>query len=292
MKQDHIGVLLVILSSVCYGFMAIFVKFAYAGQANLATVLSSRFVLASLFLWLIVIVGKTAVTVTRKDLLSLLLLSIVGYGIASTFFFASLLFIPASLASLILFIHPVMVTIYETVFYRYPLGLKKAAALVLSTAGLFLVMGNISGEVNIRGALLAMGAAFSYTIYLLYGKKVVGKHSPVLVTAFVLTFAAAGFSAYGLAFGEIDLSFPLYTWVWILAVAAVSTCMGILFLFAGLKRLEAGKASILSTFEVIITVSFSTLLLGDVMTPAQIAGGAAILAGIVILRMQPGENGN
>ncbi|MCL5056589.1 MAG: DMT family transporter [Actinobacteria bacterium] len=278
-----------IMSAACYGFMAIFVKFAYAGQANLATVLSGRFVLASLLLWLLVLVRRQAAGISPGELGSLFLLSLVGYGISSTLFFASLLFIPASLASMILFIHPVMVSLYELAVYRYPLSLKKVSALALSTAGLIFVLGNVGSGVNMRGVFLALGAALAYTVYLLYGKKVVGRHSPVVVTAYVLSFAAVGFTACGLASGGINPGLPAATWLWILAVAVISTCLGILFLFAGLKRLEAGRASIISTLEVVVTVCFSALLLGESMTVLQAAGGAMILAGIIILRIEPGR---
>ncbi len=291
MKQEHAGAALVVLSAVCYGVMAVFIKLAYAGQINLITALAGRFVLASLFMWVAVWIGRQPVSLSRREAASLLLLSLLGYGGGSTFFFASLLHIPASLASLVLFTHPVMVSLYEVVAYRYPLTVKKLAALGLSTAGLLLVLGNTSERVDPRGVLLALGAALSYTAYLLYGKKVVGRRSPMITTAYVLTFAAAGFTLFGLAAGGISLGFPAASWTWLAAMALVSTCMGIWFLFAGLKRIEAGKASIISTLEVVVTVSLSAVLLGDVITPAQVAGGAMILAGITVLQLQPGRAG-
>ncbi|MFZ5634440.1 MAG: DMT family transporter [Bacillota bacterium] len=286
MKQEHIGAALVLLSAVCYGFMAVFVKLAYAGHINLITTLSVRFVLASLFMWLVVLVSRQPVSISRKEAASLFSLSLLGYGGASTFFFASLQMIPASLASLVLFIHPVMVSLFEVVVYRYPLNIQKVSALGLSTAGLVLVLGNISGRFDPGGIILVLGAALSYTAYLLYGKKVVTRHPPAVTTAFVLTFAAAGFTLYGLAAGGISFGFPAASWIWLAAMAVVSTFMGISLLFAGLKRLEAGKASIISTFEVVVTVGFSALLLGDVLTPLQLAGGLMILAGIIILQVQ------
>ncbi|MHB8156476.1 MAG: DMT family transporter [Desulfocucumaceae bacterium] len=284
MKQEHTGILLIVLSAACYGFMAIFVKFAYSGQVNLTTALSVRFILASFFIGLVVFAGGHSIRIPKKDVLSLLLLCLVGYGPAAVLFFASLQFIPASLASLILFTHPVMVTIFEVVVYKYPITVKKALALALSTTGLFLVMGNISGEVSIKGIALGLGAALSYTVYLLYGKKIVGNHPPAVVTAYILTFSAIGFTLYGLVTGGINIDFPISSWIWVFAMAIISTCMGIVLLFAGLKRLEAGKASIVSTLEVVITLTFSAILLREVMTLLQLAGAIMILAGIVFLR--------
>lgn len=289
MRQEHSGILFVVLSAVCYGFIAIFVKFAYAGQVNLTTILAGRFVLAALFMWLLVFIRKQPVSFSSRDILSLLLISILGYWASSTLFFASLRVIPASLASLLLFTHPVMVSVAEAVIYRYRLTPGKISALALSTAGLIMVLGNIGGEVDPEGVMMALGAAVFYTAYLLYGQRVVRKHPPDVVTAYLLTFAAVGFTSYGAASGGIFLGFPASSWIWILAMAFVSTFSAVLFLFAGLKRLEAGKASVISTLEVVFTVLFSSILLGDSMNMLQIAGGLMIVSGIVILRMQPDE---
>lgn len=287
MRQEHTGIFFVALSAVCYGFMAIFVKFAYAGQVNLTTTLSGRFVLAALFMWLLVFIRRQPVSISSRDILSLLLISLLGYGVSSTLFFASLRVIPASLASLVLFTHPVMVSVAEAVIYRYPLTPRKVSALILSMAGLMMVLGNIKGEINQEGVIMALGAAVFYTAYLLYGQRAVKKHPPDVVTAFLLTFAAIGFTSYGVAAGGIYLGFPPTSWIWIVAMAFVSTFSAVLFLFAGLKRLEAGKASVISTLEVVFTVLFSSILLGDSMNLLQIAGGLMIVSGIIFLRVQP-----
>ncbi|MCL6477413.1 MAG: DMT family transporter [Peptococcaceae bacterium] len=147
MKQEHIGAALMLLSAVCYGFMAIFVKLAYTGHVNLITALSVRFVLASLFMWLVVLANRQPVSLSRREVASFILLSLLGYGTASTFFFSALWWIPASL---VLFIHPVMVSLCEVAFYRYPLNIQKVSALGLTTAGLVLVLGNTSGGFDPR----------------------------------------------------------------------------------------------------------------------------------------------
>lgn len=291
MKQEHTGALFVALSAVCFGFMAIFVKFAYEGQVNLITTLSGRFILASLFMWLLVFIGRQAVSVSCRDILSLILISFLGYGVSTTLFFASLRVIPASLASLLLFTHPVMVSMAEVIFYRYPLTARKVIALILSMAGLMMVMGNVKGEIDSVGVIMALGAALFYTAYLLYGQRAVKNHPPAVVAAFLIFFPAIGYTSYGFATGGIYLGLPVISWVWVAGMAIVSTFMAVLFLFSGLKRLEAGKASVIGTMEVVFTVLLSAILLGESMSLLQVAGGVMILSAIIILRVQPETEG-
>ena len=53
--------------------------------------------------------------------------------------------------------------------------------------------------------------------------------------------------------------------------------------FAGLKRVGPATASIASTLEPVVTVFLAWLLLGETLAPAQIAGGAIVLASAALL---------
>jgi drug/metabolite transporter (DMT)-like permease len=292
MKREYTGSALVVLAAISFGLIAIFVKMAYAGQINLITTLSTRFIIASIFIWIAVWLSKLPVSVSPREMLSLFLVSMLGYGCAGTFFFASLRTIPSSLAALILFIHPILISLFEVVVYKYPLTPKKLTALSLSTLGLVFVLGNVSGTVDLTGILLALAGGFSYGAYILYSSRVANSHHPLVTTAFVLTFPAIVFTLYGLATGSLNYGFPLNSWIWLAAMALVSTCLGILFLFAGLRRINAGTAGIIGTLEVVVTVLFSALIFGDLLTPWQMAGGVLILAGIISLQIKPGLSQN
>ncbi|MBZ0248356.1 MAG: DMT family transporter, partial [Burkholderiales bacterium] len=58
--------------------------------------------------------------------------------------------------------------------------------------------------------------------------------------------------------------------------------------FEGLKRVGPATASIVSTFEPVFTAALAWLLLGESLTPAQMGGGAMVLAAALFLaRRQP-----
>lgn len=287
MNREKTGAALVAVSAAGFGFMAIFAKLAYTGQVNLMTTLSGRFVLAACIMWLVVLVTRQKARVDRSDLKSFFFLSLLGYGGGSTLFFASLQLIPASLASMLLYTHPVMVAVAETFFYKLPMTRSKIFALALSSAGLVLILGTTGATANLPGVALALGAALVYTVYLLYGKRVVTGKPPLVTTSYVITFAAAGFTVYGFFSGGIDFNFPPASWLWVAALAVVSTSLAIMALFAGLERIEAGRAAIISTFEPALTVALSALIFLDPVGLPQVVGGVMVLAGIVILQGFP-----
>ena len=67
------------------------------------------------------------------------------------------------------------------------------------------------------------------------------------------------------------------------AIALLSTVAAITLYFAGLKRIGPTRASTLSTLEPLVTVTLAAIVLGERIAPVQMAGGALILAAVVLL---------
>ena len=70
---------------------------------------------------------------------------------------------------------------------------------------------------------------------------------------------------------------------WLAAMAVVSTVAAVRLFFAGLRRVGATTASILSTAEPLTTVVLAYLAFGESLGPAQLAGGALVLAAALVL---------
>jgi drug/metabolite transporter (DMT)-like permease len=66
-------------------------------------------------------------------------------------------------------------------------------------------------------------------------------------------------------------------------MAVVSTVAAVSLFFAGLRRVGPTTASILSTAEPLTTVVLAYLAFGESLGPAQLAGGALVLAAAVVL---------
>ena len=66
-------------------------------------------------------------------------------------------------------------------------------------------------------------------------------------------------------------------------IALLSTVAAITLYFAGLERIGPTRASTLSTLEPLVTVMLAAIVLGERIAPMQIAGGALILAAVVLL---------
>ena len=68
------------------------------------------------------------------------------------------------------------------------------------------------------------------------------------------------------------------------SIAVVSTVGAVGLFFAGLQRVGPTAASILSTLEPVVTVALAFVVFGESLGAAQLAGGALVLAAVVVAR--------
>ena len=76
-------------------------------------------------------------------------------------------------------------------------------------------------------------------------------------------------------------------WLAVAGIALVSTVAAITLFFAGLERIGPTRASTLSTVEPLFTVLLAAVVLGETIAPLQLAGGALILAAVILLARAP-----
>jgi drug/metabolite transporter (DMT)-like permease len=262
--------------------MAIFAKEAYRAGLGVTSLLAARFVVAAAICWAIV-AARPATLPPPRLALACLALGAAGYAAQSGFFFSALRHIDASLTSLLLYTYPALVFCAAVALRREHFTPRKAGALVLASGGAALVLhGGGTGGLEATGVLLALGAALTYTAYILVADGIVARLDPFVMGALVMTGAAATFLVTGAASGS--LAFPAGGWIWIAAIALASTVLPIVTFMLGMRSVGAATASIVSTVEPVVTVVLAVVLLHEGLGPAQALGGVLVLAAVVVLQ--------
>ncbi|HPC06452.1 MAG TPA: DMT family transporter, partial [Anaerolineaceae bacterium] len=72
-------------------------------------------------------------------------------------------------------------------------------------------------------------------------------------------------------------------WWAILGIAVLCTVVAITTFMAGIERIGPTNAATVSTLEPVVAVGLAGLLLNESLSPLKLAGGALILAAVVIL---------
>jgi len=281
MHSFMIGVLLIFLSAFGFGLMPIFALFAYRGGVNVSTLLFLRFAIAALCFFAYLISRHTLIRVRRREMIGLFVMGTVLYAMQSTLYFSAVRFIPASLAALILYLYPVIVAFLSVVVDKESWSWKMVAPAMLSLIGIAVVLGAPLDRLDGFGVLLAFGAALVYSIYIIMGRRILAQVSPVITSAFISTFAAVSFLIYGGVTHSLVFELSMQTWSVIAGVTVFSTILAMASFFAGMNIVGPTRASILSTIEPVITIGFSSLLLGEKLSWGQGVGALLVIAGTV-----------
>jgi len=274
------GVLFIALSSLGFSSMAVFARHAYAAGVDTATLLLLRFTLAGAILWVTAFARRRELPRGRA-LLVLAGMGAVGYAGQAFSFFTALSLGSAGLAALLLYTYPALVAILSRLILRHPLTRVQLGAIAMALAGSALTIGR-APDGTALGVFFGLLAALIYAGYILTGSRLPAGGSASASSAIVISAAAAVYGVVGLTRG-LHLPQTAAGWLAIAAIAVLGTAVAIAFFLAGLDRLGPVRASVYSTLEPVFTLLLAGLFLGEAITPLRAAGGALILAAVVIL---------
>jgi drug/metabolite transporter (DMT)-like permease len=276
------GVALVIGSAVCFGTLGVFGKLAYRLGLTTPQLLSYRFALAALLLWLTVAVTREGLP-PRRSLVGLAIMGGAGYVGQSGSYFSALHFIPASTNALLLYTFPVVVTLLAALLFAETLGWIKLAACGLAFLGTLLVVEAQLHAAAPIGIVLGLGSAAFYSGYILYGSRLLPGLPPVSATATIMTAAAIVWSIFAAATGQLGVTWTVPRVALIGSFAVLGTTIPVLTFILGLRLVGPSRAAILSTFEPASTVLLAVIILGELASPLQYLGGALIIASVLVL---------
>jgi drug/metabolite transporter (DMT)-like permease len=283
------GAALCLVSAAAFGTLGIFGRLASDAGATVATTLLVRFGLAGVvFAAALALTGGAATIrrLPRRVILTGLGLGFAGYSLQSGLYFAAIGRLDVSMTALLLYTYPAFVTLAAVALGRAAPSLRIGAALTVASAGLALVLlAAGTGAFDVPGALMAVGASVTYTTYILVSDGIIGEVDAPVLALLVLAGATVSFTVAGLATGSLDFALSAEAWLWLVLIALVSTVVAVSAFFAGLRRVGPSEAAILSTFEPPVTVALAFVVLGERLTVPQLAGGALVLAAVVLLQM-------
>ncbi|NOX16294.1 MAG: DMT family transporter [Epsilonproteobacteria bacterium] len=282
-----LGFILIIISAATFGLMPIFATFAYKSGLNIESILLFRFLVSAILINAYILIKKLSYP-KGKTLIILIFMGAILYSAQAFSYFTSISLIGSSLTSILLYLYPSIVLLLSVVLLKVKVHKQDFIALLLTTIGAILVVGLKFENINILGMIFGIAAALIYSFYIIIGAKVMSGTSPVVATGVVIGSSAFIYVTYGLSIGA---KFPqgIEQWKWILAISLVSTIIAIITFFAGLKLIGPLKSSMVSTFELVVTLFCSYLFLGEKMGIFQIIGSVFILISAIILAKEKDE---
>ena len=207
-------------------------------------------------------------------------------GAMNLFFYAALASIPLGVAVALEFTGPLAVALAGS---RKPLDFFWVAMAVLGFAAL-LPLGQSSGSLGMVGVLLALAAGGCWAGYILFGQRA-GRGGGPHITAMGVSIAALIALPFGITTAGASLLNPAILPI-ALAVALLSSAIPYALDMVALPHIPSRLFGILMSGQPAFAALMGLLVLGEKLSPWQIAGIAAIImaslgATVTIARTTP-----
>jgi drug/metabolite transporter (DMT)-like permease len=241
----------------------------------------------SLFLYLLVSGQVRGLArMSAGDLASSLGLGALGFFVYQTCTFSALARIPASVNALLISSNVVFIVLLSAAFLKERISWQRILGILVALGGVVLVTFNtgleLRGRVNLLGCAFSLVAAVSFSLYTVFGKRLLQRNDPLLVATvalfagavllFILCAATVGFRSL-FAASTKTLALMLFLGITMIGIAYP------LWFFC-LKRLPASHVSIFIYLSPIFAVVLSLLILRERFAWPFWIGGALVLAGI------------
>lgn len=277
------GVLLGVAAACTYAVGPVLMK-AALDSMTVWTLLVWRLAVACALLWALPAARRAIRDMPRTATawLGPLALGAVAYAGQLVLFATALERVSASMATILFHTAPIVVVAAALLSGREGLTSLRALALVLGVGGVAVVAA-ASGDLRAEplGIALSLGSAVACAAVIV-GIDVLGARvAPLPLAVLLITgstmalLAAAPITGVGVPAGRDE-------WLLVLALGVVPGVIGTVALLAAIGDVGPSLASILLTLEPPVTVLLAWLVLGEVLSALQLAGGAIILAAMVV----------
>ena len=276
-------VLLVIIGSVAYGFLPIFVKNIISYNYSSLSIVFYRYLITAIFLFFIIIITKRSFKITKRQFVELLIFSIIGLGL--TFFFLSqaLLYISAGLTNMIHFGYPVVVLLIMIFMYKEKINILKVLSMIFAIAGIVLLT-QIVEVGSFLGVIYALITTITYGVYIVANKKCSFANLDTLVSLFYMSLMVSViFFIAGIFTNSLQPLNNLYVFYNFALISLICTIFSLGLLLYGVKKLGSSLASILNMFEPTTTVIASIFIYKEPLTINIAIGSVLIILSTIIM---------
>lgn len=286
MKPTEIkGYALAALAAAAYGTNPAFAIPLYEQGMNPNSVLFFRYLFGIPLIALVMAARGVPFRLSREEIGPTAILGIL-MAFSSLALFESYKYINSGIASTLLFVYPVMVAVMMIFFFHEKMRMSVVLCLVIMSVGLILLM-KPQGEITLSpfGCLLVMVSALTYTLYIIFVN--VSKVIKAIPTSKLLFYVLACGSAVYLAMMPLGNELTLPTkesgWLNLTALAVIPTLLSLTCTTKAIQLIGSTPTAILGALEPVSAVLLSVTVLGQSLTPRDIAGGILIIIATTIV---------
>jgi drug/metabolite transporter (DMT)-like permease len=290
------GYLFIAAATLCWGISATLGRAVFTGRLITGHTLApisplilaqSRTTLSLLVLAPILLArrGRSVIFLSRRDLLSVLLIGVLGVAGSNYFYYYAIQVTNVATAIVLQYTAPIWVLMYMVARRLQRPTLPRLFAVGLALLGIALITGIVGGQLRIStiGILAAEIAALAFAYYNVAIPPLLQRHDRWKVLAWLLFGAAIFWLVVNPPWRFPHLSGE--QWGFLCVFALTSVLLPFSFYIAGLQHLDATRAIVTSCLEPVFSIVLAAVALGESVSPLQIAGVVVVLAATVLIQL-------
>lgn len=250
-----------------------------------------RFILAALFMWFVVLWRKKWFSVPKEDIVTLLMLGLVGNLLYQWLFIVGIDLTLSANAAVMLGTIPIWIAIISHFLKLEKMNAFKTAGVILAFAGVAAIIAGGDNPVSFesdtfKGDILIIIAAVTWAVYTIQSKKILDRYTPLQFSA-LMTTAGAVFLTLLAFSGKADtnwnaVSLPAFGGMLYSGLLAI----GVAYLIwnNGLVKVGAVRTSMYQNLVPVLGLIFGVVLLNESLDWLQYTGSAIVVTGIILTR--------
>lgn len=271
--QSIIGFCCVILAGIGFGFLGIFGKLAFHSGMSVGELLTFRFSVAALIMWLaLIIFRRDLIQISLRQILISAALGIFGYAVFSTLYFESIKGLSVSLAALLLFTFPIFVNLSAHFVLKQKMSSRQVLSLLLATLGIVILLWGPVFFESLWFIVFALGAAVAYSVYVLVSGVYQQGVQPLSSSLYVITASALALYLFHRPDLTRLMQYSGDQLYYIFGLSIICTILPITLFLIGLQKLTSSVASIIVMIEPVVAALAAWLILGEKLSTFQYVG--------------------
>lgn len=278
------GYILGSIAAASYGMNPLFALPLYKAGMDPDSVLFFRYLFAIPLLGIMIKARGRSFKIQRKETFPLIIMGLL-VALSSLTLFLSYNYMPAGIASTLLFVYPIMVALIMAMVFKEKLALQTIVCMLLALGGIGLLYKSEDGStLSLIGTLLVFASSLSYAIYIVGINQTSLKNVATLkVTFYVLLFGLSLFVARLLYSGVLNTPDQWYLWANLLALAVFPTAISFLCTTGAIQYIGSTPTAILGALEPVTAIFFGIAVFGESLTVRESFGLVMIIVAVTFV---------
>jgi drug/metabolite transporter (DMT)-like permease len=290
-SQKVIAGLIALVGVVMFSAKSVFAKMIYAYHVDPISMLYMRMMIALPFLLIISFWFEKKNQWGKpdwKDIIQVVVISLIGYYISSILDFIGLLYVEAAIERLILFLYPTMVLILSLLFLKKEVRMNQIISIVIAYVGLIVAFADKfvleSTSLFWYGVLLIVLSSFTYAIFLTAADGLIERLGSIRFTTTAMLTMTVCIVIHALIKGKAHfVGYNLHVYAYSTIMAVFSTVIPVFMFNYAIEKLGASNVSVISCAGPVCTLMYSAILINEPITIFQVIGTFIVMGGILFV---------